>query len=184
MMAFTPADLSADAPRYEEFVQLLVAHEPALRAFLRALMPTWADVDEVMQETSLVAWRKFSRFERGTNFLAWAMAIARFEALDHMRRRGREPLMFAPEVIELIANEGEDDSSRLERERMALERCLGKLGDAQRELLLLSYRPGARFHEVAEQAGRSVQGYYKALQRLRGRLLVCIQDELQQEETL
>ena len=58
-------------PPYEEFVRLFVAHEGRLRAFIRSLLPTWADVDEVMQETSLVAWRKFGRFERGTNFMAW-----------------------------------------------------------------------------------------------------------------
>ena len=129
-------------PRYEEFVRLFVAHEGRLRAFIRALLPTWADVDEVMQETSLVAWRKFARFERGTNFMAWAATIARFEALD---------------------------------------RCLAKLGDTQRELLLLSYQPGARLHEVAARAGRSVQGHYKSVQRLRARLLECIEGELKRE---
>ena len=84
---------------YEEFVRLFVAHEGRLRAFIRSLLPTWADVDEVMQETSLVAWRKFSRFERGTNFMAWAATIARFEALDHLRRRGREQLVFSTAVV-------------------------------------------------------------------------------------
>lgn len=180
-MSSTPTDPTADAPRYEEFVRLLVAHESRLRAFLRALLPAAGDVDDVMQETSLVAWRKFARFEPGSNFMAWAAAIARFEALDHLRRRGRQPLVFSPEVLDLIASEGMDESDRLERERTALEHCLAKLSDSQRELLLLSYRPGARFNEVAGQAGRSVQGYYKALQRLRSRLLDCIREQLQED---
>lgn len=168
-------------PPYEEFVRLFVAHEARVRAFLRSLLPAWADVDEVMQETSLVAWRKFDRFERGTSFMAWVATIARFEALDHLRRRGREHLVFSDAVVEAMAAETERDGDALERERQALGRCLAKLEEAQRELLLLSYQPGARLHEVAARAGKSVQGYYKSIQRLRARLLDCIEGELKHE---
>jgi RNA polymerase sigma-70 factor (ECF subfamily) len=168
-------------PPYEEFVRLFVAHEGRLRAFIRTLLPTWADVDEVMQETSLVAWRKFGRFERGTNFMAWAATIARFEALDHLRRRGREQLVFSDAVADLMAEEAAQETDTLERQRRALDRCLAKLGETQRELLLLSYQPGARLHEVAARAGRSVQGHYKAVQRLRTRLLECIEGELKRD---
>lgn len=168
---------------YQEFVQLLVTHEPRLRSFLRALLPEWGDIDEVLQETSLVAWQKFARFERGTNFMAWIAAIARFEALSHLRKHGRANRVFSPEVLALIADDAVARTEPLERERHALERCLEKLADAQRELLLLSYRPGARLREVAAQAGRSVQGYYKTVQRLRIRLLDCIRQELQEETT-
>jgi RNA polymerase sigma-70 factor (ECF subfamily) len=145
------------------------------------LLPAWADVDEVMQETSLVAWRKFERFVPGTNFLAWVATIARFEALDHLRRRGREQLIFSDALADLMAREAVDEADALERERRALDRCLAKLDSAQRELLLLAYQPGARIQEVAVRAGRSVQGYYKSVQRLRARLLACIEGELRRE---
>ncbi|MBL9212224.1 MAG: sigma-70 family RNA polymerase sigma factor [Opitutaceae bacterium] len=176
-----PATGGGPTPAYEEFVRLFVAHEGRLRAFIRALLPTWADVDEVMQETSLVAWRKFPRFERGTNFLAWVATIARFEALDHLRRRGREQLVFSDVVADLLTEEAAQEADTIERQRRALDRCLAKLGDPQRELLLLSYQPGARLHEVATRAGRTVQGHYKAVQRLRARLLECIEGELKRD---
>lgn len=166
---------------YQEFVRLLVAHEPHLRGFLRALLPAWDDVDEVMQETSLVAWRKFSQLERGTNFMAWAAAIARFEALKHLRTCRRDRLVFSPEVLDLIADEYAAEPEALARERAALENCLGKLDAMSRELLRLSYQPGAKFHEIAAQAGKSVQGYYKTIQRLRARLLDCIRTELKED---
>lgn len=166
---------------YQEFVRLLVAHEPHLRGFLRALLPAWDDVDEVVQQTSLVAWRKFPQFERGTNFMAWAAAIARFEALQHLRTRSRDRLVFSPEVLDLIADEAAAEPEALARERAALEKCLDKLDAISRELLHLSYQPGAKFHEVAARAGKSVQGYYKTIQRLRSRLLECIRAELREE---
>jgi DNA-directed RNA polymerase specialized sigma24 family protein len=40
----------------ETFVRLLMEHEPRVRGFLRGLLPSWSDVDEVIQESSLVAW--------------------------------------------------------------------------------------------------------------------------------
>ncbi|HBO52286.1 MAG TPA: RNA polymerase subunit sigma-70, partial [Planctomycetes bacterium] len=48
---------SNDDERYEAFVRLLVEHEPRVRSFLRGLLPTWHDVEEVAQEASLIAWR-------------------------------------------------------------------------------------------------------------------------------
>lgn len=170
-----------DAPRYDEFVRLFVAHETRLRGFLRSLMPAWAEVDEVMQETSLVAWRKFDRFERGSNFMAWVATIARYEAVDYLRRRGRESFLFSDVVIEALAAETESAGDNLERERHALERCLEKLGQKERDLLLLAYRPGARFKDIAAQAGKSIPGYYKSVQRLRARLLACIETELKKD---
>ena len=175
-------DKTADSdPAYEEFVRLFVAHEARLRSFIRSLLPAWSDVDDVMQETSLVAWRKFTRFERGTSFMAWAAMIARFEALDHLRRSGRDSLVFSDAVANLLTTETLAEPDALERERSALDHCLAKLDNASRELLLRSYEPGARFHAVAALAGKSVQGYYKSLQRLRARLLTCIEGELKHE---
>jgi len=170
-----------EAPRYREFVRLFVAHEARLRGFLRSLMPAWAEVDEVMQETSLVAWRKFDQFERGSNFMAWVATIARYEAVDHLRRRGRESLLFSDVVVDALSAETERAGDTLERERHALDRCLAKLGQKERDLLLLAYRPGARLKDIATQAGKSVPGYYKSVQRLRARLLACIEGELKKE---
>ena len=180
-MPVHPTPAIDPGPLYEEFVRLFVAHEGQVRGFLRSLLPAWADVDEVMQETSLVAWRKFARFERGTNVLAWVFTIARFEALYHLRRRGRERLIFSDAVADLMTEEAAQESDTLERQRRALDRCLAKVGDPQRELLLLSYQPGAKLHEVAARAGRSVEGHYKAVQRLRARLLDCIEGDMKRE---
>lgn len=179
----TPSPDSAHRPdiRYEQFVRLLVAHEAHLRSFLRSLLSSWTDVDEVMQEASLTAWRKFDSFELNSNFLAWMAAIARFEALKHLRARSRERLVFSDEVIELIANEGAAEADVLERQRAALERCLERLGAPARELLQIAYRPGVKLHEAAAQSGKSVEAFYKTVQRLRSRLLECIQQETREE---
>ncbi|MDB4490303.1 hypothetical protein N9045_02175 [bacterium] len=54
-------------------MRLLVEHEPRVRSFLRGLLPTWHEVEEVTQEASLIAWRKFDDFEDGTSFGGWLL---------------------------------------------------------------------------------------------------------------
>jgi RNA polymerase sigma-70 factor (ECF subfamily) len=171
---------AAPPEHYETFVRLFVSHEARLRGFVRSLLNNWDSVDEVMQETSLVAWRKFAQFDPSTNFMAWAAAIARFESLKYLRRQSRERLVFNDDILDLLAEESLEDTEHLEQQRAALSSCLAKLDSRQKDLLQLAYQPGVKFHEVAAQAGKSTQAFYKTIQRLRANLLTCAERQLKQ----
>lgn len=172
---------SPERSSYEDFVKLLVEHEPRLRSYLRGLLPAWTDVDEVVQNASLVAWRKFPEFEEGTNFGGWLLTIARFEALKYRRGAARSPLVFSENVWELLARDASTESDARHIRREALEQCLGKLSAAQRDLILKAHAPGARLNEIAQQSGGSEQAFYKTIQRLRAALLECISRTLARE---
>lgn len=166
----------------ESFVHLLLEHEPQVRSFLRGLLPTWNDVDEVMQEASLIAWRKFSEFEEGTAFGGWFLTIARFEALAHRRRITRTPLVFSDDVWDLLAEEaGHHETSQ--NYRQYLESCLAKLHPDKRDVLLKVHSPGVIMREVAIQSGKTEQAFYKLIQRLRSSLLDCVSKSLAAENT-
>lgn len=45
-MSIPEKERLSEDQRYEQFVQRLACHEPALRRFLRSLLPTWTDVDD------------------------------------------------------------------------------------------------------------------------------------------
>ena len=165
----------------EEFVHLLLEHEPQVRSFLRRLLPTCNDVDEVLQETSMIAWRKFSEFERGTAFGGWFLTIARFEALKHRRRLAKSPLVFADDVWELLADEGVERTDKPFQQH--LDTCLGKLHSEQRKLILRIHTPGVVIRELAEQSGKSEQAFYKVVQRLREKLLDCVTKSIAREGT-
>jgi RNA polymerase sigma-70 factor (ECF subfamily) len=171
---------SNDDERYEAFVRLLVEHEPRVRSFLRGLVPSWQDVEEVTQEASLVAWRKFNDFEEGTSFGGWLLTIARFEALKYRRRVARSPLVFADDVWDLLAEEACGEGVQQIR-RQHLEGCLGKLDRSKRELLLHVHSPGVVMREVALQSGKSEQAFYKVVQRLRAVVLDCVTKALAAE---
>ncbi len=168
----------ADMRRQEEFVLLYTKTSPALFSYILTLLPNWSDAEDVLQQTSLVLWRKFGEFEPGSDFTAWACRVAHYKALNLMRSRGRDRHVFSPEVVERIAEEGIAEIQRLDAERKALHDCLQKLRPSERELLQRSYAPGTTIRQVAEGIGRSPNSLYKALNRIREALLCCIEVRL------
>ena len=167
--------------RYEDFVRLFTHHEPQLRAFVRSLLPTWDDVDEVIQETSLVLWRKWDDFDPSTDFMKWGCVVARFEVLKHRRRKARDRHVFAPDLIERLAEEGAEEVEALDAQRRALEKCLANLPEIQRRIVMAAYAPGRTIAETAAQAGKSATALYKTLNRIRVALLQCVDNTLRQE---
>ncbi len=91
-------------------------HEAELRAFVRACLPWAAEVDEVMQEVSLVAWRKFAALEDKAQFARWACVIARYEVLKHRRAHARDRLVLDEDIIEQLAAEAEEETPRRSRQ--------------------------------------------------------------------
>jgi len=168
------------ADQGEAFVRLLLEHEPRVRSFLRGLLPTWNDVDEVVQEASLIAWRKYSEFEDGTAFGGWFLTIARFEALKHRRRLAKSPLVFADDLWDLLADEAAEDKQQ-QIHRRHLEDCLAKLPAEKREVVLRVHTPGVVMRDLAVQSGKSQQAFYKLIQRLRSGLLDCVSKSIATE---
>lgn len=168
--------------RHREFLRCFTSHEPALRAYVRRLVPLRADADDVMQEVAVVLWEKYDQFRPGADFRAWAFGVARFETLAWLRDKSRDRLVLGREVVELIAEEALRNESRLGRQREALETCLEKLDVSQRALLVAAYAPGVRLETVATQSGRSVAGFYQWLYRMRKLLLECTQGVLAAED--
>ena len=53
-----------------DFLRLFTAHELAIRAHVRRLVPTRADADDVVQEVAVVLWQKFATFRHDADFRA------------------------------------------------------------------------------------------------------------------
>ncbi|MEK0446303.1 MAG: hypothetical protein RLZZ399_1624 [Verrucomicrobiota bacterium] len=168
--------------RDERFVRLFAHSEPSLRLFLRSLLPRWEDTDEVLQETSLVLWRKFDTFTEGTDFLRWACMVARFEALKYRRGKARDRHVFDGDLIEKLADEAMEEVPTLDRERRALESCMEKLSERERRWIESVYGSSSTIREAADQAGRSPGSLYKALHRIRLGLLDCVDRSLARNE--
>lgn len=170
---------SEQEPADERFLRLFVTHESALRSYARALVPTWDAVDDVIQQASLVIWRKLDQLDEPEGFLPWAKVIVRFEALRARRNFARDRLVFSEELMTLLADETvEPEPDELLLEKAALQRCLSKMSAANQELLLAPYDGSGRIKELAGQSPRTVNSFYKLLGRLRAKLQQCVEREL------
>jgi RNA polymerase sigma-70 factor (ECF subfamily) len=154
---------------------VFVTNENALRAFARNLLPDWDVVDEVMQEASIILWRKFGELDALENFLPWAKMVVRFEALRARRKYARDRLVFSEDLLNLLADESADttEDERLQ-EAAALRLCLGKLSPAHRELVLAPYGGAGRVKTLGEQTNRTANSLYKLIGRLRAKLQECV----------
>lgn len=166
---------------YEHFVRLFTKNEASIRAFVRSMMPRLDHADDIMQEVSVVAWRKFESFAGGDSdeFRHWICTIARFEVLKFRRGLARDRLVLDEDVLALLADEGIGELSYRVQQREALDDCLQKLSHKHRTLVLQAYSAGRSIKELAEIAGRSPDSMYQALARIRAKLLVCIEGSIQ-----
>jgi RNA polymerase sigma-70 factor (ECF subfamily) len=166
---------------HREFLRAFTTHEPAVRAYVRRLVPSRADADDILQDVSIVLWEKFEQFRPDGDFKAWAFGIARLKVLSWLRDKGRDRLVLDNDVVALIAEESLRDEPRLQRQRTALESCFEKIPPAERDLLSRAYRRDTKIQDVAQTSGRSVGGFYQWLHRMRKLLLECIDRELAEE---
>ncbi|QDV24854.1 sigma-70 family RNA polymerase sigma factor [Aureliella helgolandensis] len=169
-------DESSHNPSRElALVSLLTDCQAGLRMYVRTLMVGEQAVSDVIQHANMKIWEKRQDFELGTNFRAWAFAIARFEVLNYRKQQARDArLQFSDELEATLAAE----IAELEEEELphqeALRVCLKSLSAKHQELLLHRYASGGTLAEFAERAGRSVAGLKVTLHRLRQSLADCI----------
>lgn len=157
----------------EDFLRLYSTHQKHVYGFIGSFFRDAADIDDVLQETSVVLWSKFGEFRPEGSFLQWALGIARLEVLRHMRARRGTSLAFDEDLVELLADERWQRRHDLDRRREALEQCLRRLSDQDRALIEDCYRPGMLIKDVAERLRRPVNAVYQSVSRIRRRLYEC-----------
>lgn len=162
------------------FVQLLAKHEPEIRAFIRASLPSPHDVAEVMQNVSLVAWRKFAELEDAdADFARWTCVIARFEIMKFRRGLARDRFVLQNEIVETLCEEGEAETEARAEQIQLLERCLQQLPKERREFMIQAYSPGVSIRELADRRGRKPDALYQLMRRIRLKLEACVQQRFE-----
>lgn len=160
----------------ETFVGLFAQNQYEIHGFILVLVPNWADADDVMQSTSIVLWRKFSEFQPGTDFVAWACQIARWEISNFRRVKGRSRLLFDDSLLESLGEVRLAMGEQLEAERQFLNDCISQLRGDDNELIRRCYgQTTTTAKQVAVELGRPINTVYKALIRIRRQLLECVQ---------
>lgn len=171
--------MDSDAQSQAAFVSEITRHQAALRGYIISLMPGISGTADVLQETNLTLWEKRDKFELGTNFRAWAFATARFKVKEYRRKMMRAGLPLLDEELAEQLGEMTDEAPEAVDDRLAaLNKCLGRLSDTQRQLIEQRYFPKSNLDELAARCGRSVNSLQVTLCRIRAALKKCIQQEM------
>ena len=180
-MRFEADSEGADPARAQEFMGLYAGCQRRLYLYVTALLPGSADAEDVLQEATLVLWRKFSQFEPESNFFAWACSVTRFEVLKYRERQARRTPQLDQEVFEMLASELPQEEGFDSLRRRSLRECLGQISAADRDLILLRYSAEHTVQGIAAEQGRSPNALSKSLGRIRRLLLQCIENKLARE---
>ncbi len=166
----------------ELFSRLLVANQRRLYGFILTLVHDRAAADDILQDVSAILWKKFDKFEPGTDFAAWGMAVSRFTILNWRRKQKKVPLPLDDHQFALLADEAVAVSCELETRRFAFAECMKLVDDDNRKLLASRYELNRSVAMIAEHLGRSRVAIYKRLGRIQSQLLDCINERIELEK--
>ncbi|MBT8037277.1 MAG: sigma-70 family RNA polymerase sigma factor [Verrucomicrobiae bacterium] len=163
-----------------EFIKLLTGHQSSLRAYIVSLMPGSDDIDDVLQDTNVVLWKKMESFELGTHFQAWAFAIARNMVKANWKNKKRDlsPVLNQT-VIDAVAQTWfQRDATHPSAKQAALDRCLKTLRESERALIDARYQSPKSLEKHAKVIGRSAESIRVSLFRIREKLRQCVQKRM------
>ncbi|MDX1563966.1 MAG: sigma-70 family RNA polymerase sigma factor [Phycisphaeraceae bacterium] len=162
---------------------LLMRHRDALYAYVLSCLRSHNDVEDVLQNVSVAVIETEDPPTEDDQFLAWSREIARRRVLEHWRKSKR----LLP-IDPLIAQRLAEAADRMERQhpssprREALLACLQKLPPESQQLIAARYDGSARdVCDLARRFGRSEQGVYSLLYRIRNALRSCVDQQMSTE---
>jgi RNA polymerase sigma-70 factor (ECF subfamily) len=167
--------------RSSELVQLMMKYQRKLFGYILTLVPSRSDAEDILQEASLTICEKFADFETGTNFYSWACQIAYWKVRAARKKFATSKVIFNEEVLEAVSQTRLEMEDELDIRHNALSRCLHKLNERDRRMVLVRYESGHNVKAAAQACGRTIQGAYKALNRIRKTLHDCVSLEVSTE---
>jgi RNA polymerase sigma-70 factor, ECF subfamily len=160
---------------------LFVQQMAALRGFVVSLVSDFTLVDDILQETFITVTQKATDYQRGTNFRAWVMRIARYKTLQLLQKARPASDRFSPEVIEALCSHEESEDWQMEHQLRQLATCLEQLAPKAKQMVELRYQQAHRPPEIARRVGWTVDAVHVALSKARIALRDCVSKKLAQE---
>jgi RNA polymerase sigma-70 factor, ECF subfamily len=159
----------------QQFLSLFLRSEREIFRYVAVLVPNVTDAEDIVQQTAISLWEKFEAYDPAQPFTPWACRFALNKARQWIERRQRWQELLESGLAEELARRREELRPELECRLKHLEGCLRKLPEEQRSLVEAYYYERAEIETLSERSGRTVAATYKALQRIRQALLICVE---------
>jgi RNA polymerase sigma-70 factor (ECF subfamily) len=148
-----------------------------LLGYIQAIVRDFHLAEDVFQDASLVIVKKGRELRDEREFCAWARKVARFEALNTLRKQNRTPDLLEPAMLDLV-DPAWDKDEEAGRATLALRDCLQRLPDRARRLIDLRYVAGLSGKALAARLNQPPNTVYVALSRIYRRLSSCVKKRL------
>ena len=150
--------------------ELVARHARALARFLAGAGAPEAELDDLVQETFIRAFRSVDRFRGHCQFRTWLMTIGGNVLKDFGRRSMRRQVMPLDEGVRDARGDPHQHAEATEAEALIAEE-LKRLPRMQREVFLLRAQQGLEYEEIAAalatSAGAARVHYHHAVRRLK-----------------
>lgn len=165
----------SDSAHIETLLRQFYEYQGALRGFVFSATRDYHATEDILQDVAIVVAQKASTFDRDRPTLPWFMGIARNHIQRWHRKKGRENTSVSYELLqEFVAEFSVYGTEQLSNRRIALRQCMRKLPDKQRNILQLRYMEDMDCSQISATVGRSVQGIYALLKRMKNELKKCV----------
>ena len=158
----------------QAFELLMRRNNTRLYRAIRSLVPGEDAVEELMQQSYVLAYTRLQQFARGARFSTWLLRIGLNEALQRLRRERRWPQV-APDALEEESAMPSTDPSPEQRLACAqlnhlLEQLVDGLPESHRSVFMLREVQQLSTTEVAEVLGLSSDNVKQRLSRAKAML--------------
>ena len=171
----------ARAARDELFTDLVKDHQASLRVFVRSLgvEPGW--VDDLAQDTFVVAYREMDSYNPDRDFGKWLRGIARNLVRNELRKEGRHRRILHESLSQHLLNLAENKEDQVDVTQLsALRDCVEQLPGRSRELVHSRYFEGWDATILADKFEMKAATVRQTLLRIRRQLYQCINQRVKE----
>lgn len=166
----------------ELFEILMREHSQTLLAYIRAAIRDPGLVDDIWQETMIVAWRRLDDFDRSRPFGPWLRGIAARTVMAKLRRHRQLVQVEDLGELDYLSSRFEQVHSlagdTLDEKLNALRDCVSRLSEDERRCIEGRYQDNLMPAQLSEKLSLQLETVKKRLQRAKQRLLACIESKL------
>ena len=162
----------------------VLMHENAdmLLAYLRASVRDKHAVEDIFQETMVVAWRRMDQFDRDRSFGKWLRGISRNLVLVHFRKSGKAPLSMDESTLDWMDekfSQIQSHSGDTLSDKLALLRdCVEALSMENKETIKARYLEQSSLDEIVSKLDIALETVKKRLYRAKNQLAECLENKL------
>ncbi|MDC0050406.1 sigma-70 family RNA polymerase sigma factor [Verrucomicrobia bacterium] len=172
----------ARAARDELFADLVREHQVSLRVFVRSLGVELGWVDDLAQDTFVVAYREMNSYDPDRDFGKWLRGIARNLVRNELRKQGRHRRILHESLSQHLLDLAENEKDREVdvTQLSALRDCVEQLPGRSRELVRSRYYEGWDATILADKFEMKAATVRQTLLRIRRQLYQCVNQRVKE----